>query len=250
MQPTTIDADEIAYYNQLAERWWDLQGPFWPLHRLNRLRVAYLRTQICRHFARIDCGASPLAGLTVLDIGCGGGILSESMARLGASVHGIDVAERNIVVARQHARQSKLPIDYQFVDVEALVDAGRRYDIVLNMEVVEHVANLPAFMQACTRLVADNGILFVATINRNPLSWLFAIVGAEYLLRWLPIGTHRWRKFVRPGELESLLARDGMSVRDMTGVSVNPLNRRFSLSPRPWVNYMLSAVHRKAGPGN
>jgi 2-polyprenyl-6-hydroxyphenyl methylase/3-demethylubiquinone-9 3-methyltransferase len=245
MNASTVDPKEVAYYHRLAEQWWDEQGKFWPLHRLNRLRVSYLRETICRHFGRAACAQQPLAGLNVLDIGCGGGILAESMARLGATMHGIDVVERNIVVASQHARQSGLEIRFEYVDVADVVERAQRYDVVLNMEVVEHVTNLPLFMSLCSRLVEDDGILFIATINRNPLSWLFAIVGAEYILRWLPVGTHSWRKFVKPAELQALLADNGMSVNASTGVRVNPFTRVFSLCRRQSVNYMLSAIHSK-----
>ena len=244
MNSTTVDPDEVAYYTRLADQWWDEQGKFWPLHRLNRLRADYLRRAICRHFGRPWDTRQPLAGLSVLDIGCGGGILSDSMARLGASVHGIDVVERNIGVAREHARKTDLDIQFEYVDVADVVERGHRYDIVLNMEVVEHVADLPLFMSQCTRLVKPQGILFVATINRNPISWLFAIVGAEYILRWLPIGTHSWRKFVKPAELKYLLDENGMEVNATTGVRINPFTRKFSLSRRQPVNYMLSATYR------
>jgi 2-polyprenyl-6-hydroxyphenyl methylase/3-demethylubiquinone-9 3-methyltransferase len=246
MNASTVDPNEVAYYHRLAEQWWDERGKFWPLHRLNQLRASYLREAICRHFGRAAYTRQPLAGLSVLDIGCGGGILAESMARLGASVHGIDVVERNIAVASEHARQSGLDIRFEFVDVEAVVERAQRYDVVLNMEVVEHVADLPLFMSLCARLVADDGILFVATINRSLLSWLFAIVGAEYILRWLPVGTHRWSRFVKPAELESLLAGNRMRVTASSGVRVNPFTRKFSLSRRRAVNYMLSAIHRDA----
>ena len=168
------------------------------------------------------------------------------MARLGASVHGVDVVERNIEIARQHAHQSGLAIRFEQVDIEDVVERSQRYDVVLNMEVVEHVTNLPLFMALCTQLVNNDGILFVATINRNLLSWLFAIVGAEYVLRWLPIGTHRWRKFVRPAELEFLLADNGLIVNASTGVQVNPFNRKFSMSPRQQVNYMLTATRHNS----
>ena len=244
MESTTIDPQEVAYYSQLADQWWDEQGKFWPLHRLNRLRQDYLRQAICRHFGRAFDTRLPLQGLSVLDIGCGGGILAESMARLGATVHGIDVVERNIQVASEHARQSDIQVRYEYVDVADLVSQGLSYDVVLNMEVVEHVADLPVFMSQCARLVRQEGVFFIATINRNLLSWLFAIVGAEYVLRWLPIGTHRWSRFVKPAELEAMLALDGMVVKASTGVSVNPFNRAFSLSSRRPVNYMLSATHR------
>jgi len=242
MYSPSIDPGEVAYYTRLAHQWWDQQGPFWPLHRLNRLRVGYLRSAICHHFGREDAADLPLAGLSVLDIGCGGGILSESMAALGASVHGIDVVERNIRISSLHAAESGLDISYEYVSVESLCERARRYDVVLNMEVVEHVAELPGFMSHCTQLLSNDGILFIATINRNLLSWFVAIVGAEYILRWLPVGTHRWGKLVKPRELEALLARDAMTVTDSVGVRVNPITRHFSLTPRLWVNYMVSAT--------
>jgi 2-polyprenyl-6-hydroxyphenyl methylase/3-demethylubiquinone-9 3-methyltransferase len=244
LQSPSVDAGEVAYYTRLAHQWWDQQGPFWPLHQLNRLRVGYLRAAICAHFGRKDRVDRPLTGLSVLDIGCGGGILSESMSALGANVHAIDVVERNIHVANLHAADSGLDIDYEYVSVETLNERPRRYDVVLNMEVVEHVTDLSGFLSHCTRLVGDDGILFIATINRNPLSWMAAIVGAEYILRWLPKGTHRWSRFAKPRELEARLARDAMIVRDSVGVRVNPFTRHFSLTPRLWVNYMLCATRR------
>jgi len=237
----TIDPQEVAYYERLSTQWWDKQGKFWPLHRLNELRVQYLKDQICLHYGRPSENDKPLAGLNILDIGCGGGILSESMGVLGANVHGIDVVEKSISVARQHSKQKGILIDYELISVEDLIERERKYDIVLNMEVVEHVLDLRLFVSACAKLVTDDGIMFVATINRNFLSWLFAIVGAEYILRWLPRGTHSWRKFVQPGELQILLGQNGLAVNSSVGVSVNPLTRRFSLCQRLAVNYMLSA---------
>jgi len=247
MESTTIDPQEVAYYTRLADQWWDEQGKLWPLHRLNRLRVDYLRKAICRHFGRAFDTRQPLTGLSVLDIGCGGGILAESMARLGATVHGIDVVERNIHVASEHSRQAGIEVHYEYVDTADLVGRNQRYDVVLNMEVVEHVADLPAFMSQCTQLVKPEGIIFIATINRNPLSWLVAIIGAEYVLRWLPIGTHQWRRFVKPGELEAMLADNGMVVNASAGVRINPFNRKFSLTRRLPVNYMLSAIRPQPG---
>lgn len=243
MESTTVDPQEVAYYTRLSDQWWDEKGKLWPLHKLNQLRVEYLRRAICRHHGRAFDTRQPLAGLSVLDIGCGGGILAESMARLGAGVHGIDVVERNIRVASEHARQAGIEIRYEHVDTVDLVAREQRYDVVLNMEVVEHVVELPTFMSQCTSLVKPEGIVFIATINRNPLSWLVAIVGAEYVLRWLPVGTHSWRKFVKPSELEAMLADNGMVVNASTGVRVNPFNRSFSLTRRQPVNYMLSAIH-------
>ncbi len=240
----TVDPREREYYTRLAEQWWDSDGVFWPLHRLNRLRSAYLKQQICRHFLRNPSNSMPLGGLRIVDVGCGGGILSESMAALGAQVHGIDVVEKNIRIASEHNRQQKLAIEYENISVEELVDRGARFDVVLNMEVVEHVADLETFVTACNHLVDPDGMAFIATINRTWLSWLFAIVGAEYILRWLPRGTHRWDRFVKPRELEDLLARDNLQIVDRRGVQVNPLTRGFSLSSRLAVNYMLAATHR------
>ena len=238
---STIDPREVAFYENLATFWWDRTGPFWPLHRLNGLRVSWIRERLCDHFGMPRDAALPLAGLRILDIGCGGGILAESMARLGADVRGIDVVEKNVRVASVHARQQGLEIDYRACTAESLAAAGARYDVVLNMEVVEHVADLPAFMAACNRLVAPGGAMFIATINRTALAWLFAIVGAEYILRWLPRGTHRWREFRDPSELRDLLARDGLQVYRQSGVAINAFTRTFHLTDRMQVNYMLMA---------
>lgn len=243
-----VDPREVAYYRNLAATWWDRSGPFWPLHRLNELRTQYLREQLSSLFGRDPKEDTPLEGISMLDVGCGGGILSESMARLGATVHGIDVVEKNIEIARTHAEGSGLPLRYDATSTAALSDAGVRYDVVLNMEVVEHVPNVPAFMNECANLVAPGGAMAVSTINRTALSWLFAIVGAEYVLGWLPRGTHRWKQFVKPDEVERLLASDGLNVFARTGVRVNPFNRHFGLTPWMGVNYMMLAC-RRGGEG-
>ncbi|MFP4682911.1 MAG: bifunctional 2-polyprenyl-6-hydroxyphenol methylase/3-demethylubiquinol 3-O-methyltransferase UbiG [Ectothiorhodospira sp.] len=235
----SVDPAEVARYSALADRWWDPKGPFWPLHTLNRLRTAWIRDRLCHHLGRDAGAARPLEGLSVVDIGCGGGLLSEPLAHLGARVHGVDVTERNIAVARLHAADSGLEITYEVVSAEALAARGAVYDVVLNMEVVEHVADLPGFMAACNRLLRPGGHGFIATLNRTPASFIAGIIGAEYLLRWLPRGTHQWRRFRRPGELETLLDRDGIRVIGRTGVRVNPLNRRMTLTRSMAVNYML-----------
>jgi len=245
----SIDPREVEYYTGLAELWWDRGGPFWPLHRLNELRVGWIRNELCRHFGQTAESVAPLTGLRVLDVGCGGGILSESMARLGARVEGIDVVEKNIRIADLHARAEELDIEYSQVTAEGLAGTGRKFDVVLNMEVVEHVADVPGFLRACNRLVAPGGVMVVATINRTLRAWLLAIVGAEYVLRWLPRGTHRWGLFVKPAEIEALLAEDGLSVRARTGVRVNPLTRAFSLQRGTAVNYMLCATRPEYGEG-
>ena len=240
----TVDPREVEYYTRMAATWWDADGPFWPLHALNRLRLAYIRDHLCRHFQRDPGAALPLLGLRVVDVGCGGGILAESMARLGAEVIGIDVVEKNIAVARLHAAESGLEIDYRQIAASELADAGRVFDVVLNMEVVEHVADVDAFMHDCNRLVADNGAMFVATINRTGLAWLFAIVGAEYILRWLPRGTHRWSLFRKPGEIEALLNRGGLRVADTAGVAANPFARTLRQVRSMQVNYMMFCVRK------
>lgn len=238
----SVDPREVAHYRQLAATWWDPTGPFWPLHRLNALRVPWIRERVCRHFDRDEALERPLEGLAVLDIGCGGGILSESMARLGARVHGIDVVDRNIAIASDHAASEGLAINYELITAEALAERKTRYDVVLNMEVVEHVADLPGFMAAACDLLSSRGIKFIATINRNPLAWFLAIFGAETVLRWLPKGTHRYALLRKPTEVMALLARDELEILDRTGVKVNPLRKTLSLTASMRVNYMLSAA--------
>ena len=239
IQDTTIDPREVEFYSRMAETWWDREGPFWPLHKLNALRIAYIRENLCQRFNRSSEVEQPLAGLRVLDVGCGGGILSESMARLGAQVTGIDVVEKNIRIASLHATQEGLDIDYRAVTASELAAAGESFDVVLNMEVVEHVADVDAFMRDCAKLTADPGVMFVATINRTPLAWLFAIVGAEYVLRWLPRGTHRWGMFQKPAEIEAHLAAGGIIVRDAVGVAANPFARTLRVTRSLAVNYMM-----------
>ena len=238
----SIDPREVSRYDRLAHTWWDRQGPLWPIHALNTLRVRYLERQIAGHFGIGASSSERFAGLRILDIGCGGGVLSEALARLGADVTGIDVTRRNIHVARQHAAASGLQIYYLPGSAEHLAEAGERFDVVLNMEVVEHVADLDSFMTACSDLVRPGGMMFVATINRNPLAWLTAVFGAEYVLRWLPRGTHHWRKLRKPAEIEAQLARGQLKVTDRTGVLVNPLTRGMRQSRFTGINYMLSAV--------
>jgi 2-polyprenyl-6-hydroxyphenyl methylase/3-demethylubiquinone-9 3-methyltransferase len=239
IKDTTIDTKEVEFYSRMADTWWNREGPFWPLHKLNELRSAYILEKLCRHYARSDAAGRPLEGLRVLDVGCGGGILSESMSRLGALVTGIDVVERNIHIASLHAAQEGLDITYRVVTAAELAAAGDTFDVVLNMEVVEHVADVNAFMRSCAELVAESGVMFVATINRTPKAWLFAIVGAEYVLRWLPRGTHRWSMFQKPAEIEAHLKAHGLEVRNAIGVAANPLARSLHLTRSLAVNYMM-----------
>jgi 2-polyprenyl-6-hydroxyphenyl methylase/3-demethylubiquinone-9 3-methyltransferase len=244
---TTVDPREIAKFEAMAAEWWDLQGKFKPLHMINPCRLDYITAQIAAEFAR-DLGQErPFAGLRVLDIGCGGGLLCEPMARLGATVTGVDAAARNIPVARIHAGQSGLAIDYRVGTAEDLVAAGERFDVVLNMEVVEHVPDPLAYLTACRRLLRPGGLHVCSTINRNPKSYLMAIIGAEQVMRWLPRGTHEWKKFITPDELYALLTSAGMRPVDRKGMVFNPLTWSFFLSGRDLsVNYVTAAL---AEPG-
>ncbi len=236
--PSTIDPEEVAYFEKLAHRWWDEQGPFWPLHRLNAFRVGYLRERLSAAFGRTAVDERPLEGIRVLDIGCGGGILSESMARLGARVTGTDVTGKNIRVAQVHAEWSGLDPDYRVATAEELAAVGESFDAVLNMEVVEHVDHLPVFLAECGRLVRPGGVMVVATINRTLAALIIAIFGAEYMLGWLPKGTHHYRKLVKPREVTSGLGR-GFELLHRTGVRVNPFDRSFHYTRFLGVNYMM-----------
>ena len=224
-----IDPSEVEYYEKLAHRWWDDQGPFWPLHKLNVFRAEFVRDQLCQAFDRDPLADKPLTGLRILDIGCGGGILSESVARMGASVTGIEITDKNIRVAQIHAEWSGLEINYRLITADDLAVSGETFDAVLNMEVVEHVKHLPDFLASCGRLVRPGGVMVVATINRTPIAWVMAIVGAEYVLGWLPKGTHHYRKLVKPAELTAGLGGE-YRLLHRTGVRVNPFNRAFSFT--------------------
>ena len=240
----SIDAAEVAKFAAMAADWWDPDGKFRPLHRLNPVRLGFIRDRLAGHFGRDPLGESPLAGLAVLDIGCGGGLLAEPLSRLGARVTAIDAAAESIEIAKLHAAESGLEIDYRAATAEALADRGEAFDAVLNMEVVEHVADVAAFMTAAAALVRPGGATVVATLNRTPKSFLLAIVGAEYLLRWLPRGTHDWRRFLRPSELARFLRAAGLEVTEISGLVYNPLSDAWRLSRDTDVNYMIFAVKR------
>lgn len=239
----SVDETEVSKFAALAERWWDFEGPFQPLHRFNPVRLSYIRDHVATHFDRDPLAPQPLAGLRLLDIGCGGGLLAEPLTRLGATVVGIDATEKNIQIAALHAEQGRLSIDYRHTTAESLYEAGERFDIILNMEVVEHVADIGSFLKASSGLVSDGGIMIAATLNRTVKSFALAIVGAEYVLRWLPRGTHNWRRFVRPSELAGGMRHAGLTVKSFTGVIFNPLTGTWSLNERDLdVNYMMVAV--------
>jgi len=239
---SSIDQTEVARFARLAADWWSPRGPMAALHKLNPVRLAYIRDKACERFARdgkkLDC----LKGLRMLDIGCGGGILSEPLARLGAQMVGADPAEENIAAASAHAQESGVAVDYRATTAENLAAAGERFDVVLAMEVVEHVTDVGAFVATCAGMVKPGGLLIAATLNRTLKSFALAIVGAEYVLRWLPRGTHQWDKFVTPQELESAIERSGLRVTGERGVVYNPFADRWQLSSDMDVNYMLVAA--------
>ncbi len=242
VEGASIDRDEVAKFAAMAGSWWDPEGDFRPLHRLNPTRLAFIRDHACAHFQLDGAATRPLAGLTALDIGCGGGLLSEPLARLGAEVTGIDASREAVEAALWHAEQSGLAIAYRCAAAEDLAAAGERFDLVVNMEVVEHVADVDGFVAASCRLVAPGGAMAMATLNRTPKAFLLAVVGAEYLLGWLPRGTHDWRRFLKPSELVRRLGANGLTVSELTGVAYNPLDDRWRRSRDLDVNYMLFAV--------
>jgi 2-polyprenyl-6-hydroxyphenyl methylase/3-demethylubiquinone-9 3-methyltransferase len=241
MAASTIDDAEVARFSALAGEWWDPRGKMAVLHKFNPVRLAYIRDAACKRFARDAKQLDSLKDLRILDIGCGGGILCEPMARLGASVVGADPAEKNIAAAKLHAEQGGLAIDYRVTTAEALADQGERFDIVLAMEVVEHVADVKLFVRRCAEMVRPGGLMVAATINRTLKSFALAIVGAEYVLRWLPRGTHQWDRFVTPDELEIAMELGGLTSTDERGVIYNLLADRWELSADTDVNYMVLA---------
>ena len=242
MALTSIDPAEVAKFEAMAAEWWDEGGKFKPLHMMNPIRLDYIVTQIATEFARDRRGPRPLDGLRLLDIGCGGGLVAEPMARLGAAVTGADAAEANIAVARIHAEQQGLQIDYRATTAESLVDEGAGFDVVLALEIVEHVADPAAFLATCAQLLKPGGLLIASTLNRTPQSFAAAIVGAEWIMRWLPRGTHEWRRFITPDELAGMAEQAGLVVIDRAGMVFNPLLWDWRLSDRDLsVNYTLSA---------
>ena len=238
----TLDRDEVARFARLAGEWWDANGPFKPLHRINPVRLTYIRDQLCRRFTRDAKQGASLRGLTVLDVGCGGGLVAEPLARLGAEVTGIDPAPQNIEAAKAHAQGAGLDIAYRSATAEALAWEGGAFDAVLLLEVVEHVPDVPLFLKSVASLVRPGGLMILSTLNRTIKAYALAIIGAELILRWLPAGTHDWNRFVTPEELRAALAAAGLTVSDMTGMVYHPLADEWRLSQDIDVNYFATAL--------
>ena len=237
---STINKEEIQKFSNLAEEWWDVNGKFKPLHMFNPIRIEYILDKIELHFKIIKNKTNFLGGLNILDICCGGGLISEPMARLGANVTGIDASERNINVAQLHAKKSGLKINYVNASPEELNDK-EKFDIILNLEIVEHVENVNLYIKSCSKLLKKNGLMFTATLNRSFISYVKAIIGAEYILRWLPIGTHDWNKFIKPEELESYLSQEKFSTIDVKGLKFNPFFNKWKKSNDLSVNYIITS---------
>lgn len=241
-QPTpphsSIDVSEIQRFSKISSQWWDENGPFKPLHQLNPTRIQYIRDCLVAHFQEKTSKNRPLEGLTILDIGCGGGLVAEPLTRLGATVTGIDASEEAIEVATAHAKLMDLPITYACTSAEELLSHTKTFDVVLALEIVEHVADVPGFLGTCTKLVAPNGALILSTLNRTWKAYTFAIIGAEYILRMLPIGTHDWNKFLSPAELATFLRPLDFSFADLKGMSYGPLTGKWRLTGDLDVNYL------------
>lgn len=238
----TLDPKEIESFNKVAQEWWDLKGPFKPLHRMNPLRMRFIRDAISTQFKREPEDRLPFKGLDLVDVGCGGGLVTEPLARLGGRVTGIDAGIEAIKVAQAHAAEQNLKIDYQLSTVEELAQKKKKFDGVIALEIVEHVADVPAFLEACCALLKPGGVIVFSTLNRTLKSFALAILGAEYILRWMPKGTHQWGKFVRPSELSRGLQKNGVRLTSLKGMVFNPLTQDWSLGNDIQVNYILSGV--------
>ena len=238
---TTINKEEIQKFSSLADEWWDVNGKFKPLHMFNPIRIEYITESIKKHFNIKKDKTNFLEGLKILDIGCGGGLISEPLARLGAKVTGIDASEKNIKIAKLHSQQSSLEINYINISPENFKEI-EKFDVILNLEIVEHVDNVNLYIESCYKLLKKNGIMFTATLNRSFTSYIKAIIGAEYILRWLPIGTHDWNKFLKPEELEKLLQNENFSTVDIKGLEYNPILNKWKKSDNLSVNYIISST--------
>ncbi|MEQ8601814.1 MAG: bifunctional 2-polyprenyl-6-hydroxyphenol methylase/3-demethylubiquinol 3-O-methyltransferase UbiG [Marivibrio sp.] len=239
----SVDRSEVEKFSRIAAQWWDEEGEFKPLHKLNPVRLQFLRDRLCARFGRDAKSVRPFEGLRLLDVGCGGGLVCEPLARLGAEVVGLDATEESIGVARAHAAESGLQIDYRFETAEALAAAGETFDAVLALEVVEHVTDPPAFVATCASMVRPGGAMALSTLNRSPKGFLLGVVAAEYVLRWLPRGTHDWKRFVKPSELAAMLRASGLRLADLQGLVYDPVSDDFRLDPKDLnVNYLAFAV--------
>ncbi len=240
---TSIDEDEVEQFSRIADEWWNEHGKFRPLHQINPVRISYLKQQICKHFALDGDSFTPFSGLSLIDVGSGGGLISEPMARLGANVTGLDASPENIAVATDHAAQSKLNINYICSSAEELAQTGGKFDVVLALEIVEHVADVEIFCNALCQLLKPNGILIMSTMNRTFKSYALAIIGAEYIMRWLPRGTHDWNKFLRPSELAAAIRPNSLTPTNLTGMVYNPISGKWLLSYDDInVNYLMSFI--------
>ena len=236
MKSNTINKKEIEKFSKIAEEWWDPLGKFKPLHKFNPIRISYIKENIIKSF-KIDNKKEPLKKIKILDIGCGGGLLTEPLKRLGADITGIDASEKNINVAKLHAKKNNLQINYICSSPENF-KTKKKFDVILNMEIVEHVEDVNFFLKSCARLLKKDGIMFVATLNKTLKSYIFAIIGAEYILRWLPIGTHEWEKFLKPDDLINILKKNNLNLERIDGMKFNPLINQWNISPDKSVNYI------------
>jgi len=237
---TSVNKKEIDKFSKMANEWWDPEGKFKPLHKFNPIRIKYIKENIINNF-KLKNKFRPLSGINILDIGCGGGLLSEPMSRMGANVTGIDASDKNIKIAKLHSKKNKLKINYLCSSPEKL-KITKKFDVILNMEIVEHVEDIDFFLKSCSKLLKKNGLMFVATINKTLKSYIFAIVGAEYVLRWLPIGTHEWEKFVKPGDLKKILMKYGLSLNKLEGMNFNLIKDEWSISRDLSVNYIAKFI--------
>lgn len=239
LKSPSVDPSEIEKFSAMADDWWNESGKFKPLHKFNPVRIKYIKDNLISHFDLSESSSKPFAGLKVLDIGCGGGLLSIPMARLGGDITGVDASEKNIKIAKTYAKNNNIKIDYLHTTAEELASSGAKFDVILNMEVIEHVEDVESFMRSCCSMLKPGGLMFVATLNRTVKSFAFAIVGAEYVLGWLPKGTHEWNRFLKPSEINRFFEASKLALIDSTGVGYNPLKDEFSLSDDMGVNYIL-----------
>jgi 2-polyprenyl-6-hydroxyphenyl methylase/3-demethylubiquinone-9 3-methyltransferase len=237
---TSVNKKEIEKFSKMASEWWDPEGKFKPLHKFNPIRIKYIKENIVKNF-KLKNNNKPLSGINILDIGCGGGLLSEPMSRMGAKVTGIDASDKNIQIAKLHSKKNKLKINYLCSSPEKL-NNKKKFDVILNMEIVEHVEDIDFFLRCCSKLLKKNGLMFVATINKTLKSYVFAIVGAEYILRWLPIGTHEWEKFVKPEHLKKILMKYDLSLKKLDGMNFNIIKDEWNISRDLSINYIAKFI--------